>query len=111
VAKAKIKYYLGAFMGYFLAVYICLYLYSFLRYGKLTATQLYDTSYQSDTHVRCSAATSNESKHVLLSDLLTKNALVQSNMLLEEKLKLVKQASSKKGKMTEEVEEDSDALV
>ncbi len=88
---------------------ICLYLYSFLRCGKLTATQLYDTSYQSDTHVRCSAATSNESKHVLLSDLLVKNALVQSNMLLEEKLKLVKQASSKKGKMNEE--EDSGALV
>ncbi len=110
VAKVKIKYYLGAFMGYFLAIYICLYLYSFLRYGKLTATQLYDTSYQSDTHVTCSmsTATSNESKHVLLSDLLMNNALVQSNMLLEEKLKLVKQASSKKGKM---YAENSGALV
>ncbi len=107
VAKAKIKYYLGAFMGYFLGIYICLYLYSFLRYGNATATQLYDTSYQSETYVRCTAVPAEENKDALLSDLCAKNALVQRNMLLGEKLRLMKQATSKKLI----IEDDEDALL
>ena len=43
VAKAKVKYYLGTFVGYFLSIFVCLYLYSFLRYGKILATKLYDS--------------------------------------------------------------------
>ena len=98
VAKAKVKFYLGTFMGYFLAIYICLYLYSFLRYGKLTATQLYDTSYQSELHIRCSSSSSSSSnssmeqgkKESILLDLLRDNGVIQNTTKLEEELKVVK---------------------
>ena len=93
-AKAKIKYYLGTFVGYFLAIYICLYLYSFLCYGKLTATRLYDSSYQSELHVRNSAVTSGGVE--ILSDLCVMNELVQSNMKLQDELMAVKQNSKTK---------------
>ena len=85
-------------MGYFLAIYICLYLYSFMRYGKLTATQLYDTSYQSKLHVRNSAVTSGGVE--ILCDLLLKNGLVQSNMKLQDELMVAKQNA--KAKYTEQ---------
>ena len=49
-AKAKVQYYLGAFVGYFL------YLYLLLRYGKATAARLYDSSYQSESHARYCAS-------------------------------------------------------
>ena len=94
VAKAKIKYYLGTFMGYFLAIYICLYLYSFLDYGKLTATQLYDSSYQSDVHVRSSSMASTEV--VILSDMNVKNELVQIKMKQQEQLTVVMQNATVK---------------
>ncbi len=90
VAKAKIKYYLGAFMGYFLAIYICLYLFSFLRYGKLTATRLYDSSYQSELHVRCRSSNELNEKGVILIDLLRNNTVIQNTMKLEEEMKVVK---------------------
>jgi hypothetical protein len=48
VARVKVKYYLGAFVGYFLTIYICLYLYSLLRYGNITARKLFDAAYQSE---------------------------------------------------------------
>ncbi len=95
VARAKVQYYLGAFVAYFLVIYICLYLYSFLRYGKLTATQLYDASYQSEVHMKhCANADSNNV--AILSDLYRKNEIMQSTMRMEMDLKVVKQASSKK---------------
>ncbi len=93
VAKAKVKYYLGAFAGYFLAIYICLYLYSFLRYGKGTVTKLYDTSYNSEINVRnCTILTSNKTSNSnlsILSDLYTKNKLIQKTRKLEEELNSV----------------------
>ncbi len=93
VAKAKIKYYLGAFMGYFLAIYICLYLYSFLRYGKFTATRLYDSSYNSELHIRCTSNSSSMeqgTREVILLDLLRDNTVIQNTIKLEEELKVVK---------------------
>jgi hypothetical protein len=90
-------------LGYFLAIYICLYLYSFLRYGKLTATQLYDSSYQSELHVRNSAVTSGGVE--ILSDLCVKNELVQSNMKLQDELMVVKQNS--KAKYVDATDEES----
>ena len=105
VAKAKVRFYLGTFVGYFLAIYVCLYLYSFLCYGKVTAAQLYDISYQSGANVRNSQNTTASANQVLiLHDLYIKNELVQSNVRLEGELKLVKQASSSK-KYKGEVEE------
>ncbi len=95
-AKAKIQYYLGAFLGYFLFIYICLYLYSFLRYGNDTATRLYDSSYQSQLYITHSVVTKESGSHVLiLSDLYSRNELVQSTIRLDDALKQVKQASIK----------------
>ena len=98
VAKAKIQYYLGTFVGYFLSIFTCLYLYSFLRYGKSSAAKLYDNSYQSKAYIRNSASTSsveNKPKNGILLDLFIKNEQVQGTMLMDEKLKAVKQAASK----------------
>ncbi len=99
VTKAKVQYYLGAFVGYFLSIYICLYLYSFLRYGNATARKLYDDSYQSDAYTRYSAITNEQMSNVsILSDLYRKNEIVLDNMKLEGDLKLVKEAASSKHK-------------
>ncbi len=95
VAKAKVQYYLGAFIGYFLSIYICLYLYSFLRCGKNTVVKLYDNSYRSEAYVSNSSHSENKARNGILVDLYTKNAQVQGTMLLDEKLKVVKQAASK----------------
>ena len=89
VAKEKIQYFLGAFVGYFLSIYICLYLYSLLRYGKHTSGRLYDTSYQSDTHMTNSIATTNGDQSLtltILSDIHKKNEVIQSTVRLEEEL-------------------------
>ena len=94
VAKAKIQYYLGAFVAYFLSIYTCLYLYSFLRHGNDTARKLYDASYQSEAYIRNSATDNGTTNSVLiLSDLYAKNAQVRSNMMLEEELKSVQRKS------------------
>ncbi len=102
VTKAKVQYYLGTFVGYFLFIYICLYLYSFLQYGKETAKRLYDSSYRSEAYIRYSAITIASNSDVSpLSDLCTKNTLVQDTMRLEEELKAVKQTVAKSTKMEE----------
>ncbi len=95
VAKAKIQYYLGAFVAYFLSIYTFLYLYSFLRHGNDTAKKLYDASYQSEAYIKNSATSNDGTNRVLiLSDLYVKNAQVRSNMMLEEELKAVQRATS-----------------
>ena len=89
VAKEKVQYFLGAFVGYFLSIYICLYLYSFLRYGKHTTGRLYDTSYQSDVHMTNSIATANGDQSLtltILSDIHKNNAVIQNTVKLEEEL-------------------------
>ena len=92
-------------MGYFLSIYICLYLYSFLRYGKGTVTKLYDISYQSQAYIRNSAASEAlMGDFSLLSDLYAKNLLVRSNMRLEEELKAIKEASPGKHKKSSKEE-------
>ena len=105
VAKVKVQYYLGAFVAYFLAIYICLYMFSFLRYGSITAMKLYDDSYQSEAHtIYCSITDEQMSKASILSDLYRKNEIVLNNMKLEEDLKRVKEAASSKDKgLNEEV--------
>ncbi len=51
VVKEKTKYYLGTFVGYFLGIYVCMYLFSFTNYGKITARKLYDTAFQSQLYL------------------------------------------------------------
>ncbi len=95
VAKAKIDYYLGAFMGYFLSIYICLYMYSFLRYGKTTATKLYDVAYQSESYIRNSTTIGSNNNEPILLDLYRNNAGIRSTMKLEDELKKVKGTTNK----------------
>jgi hypothetical protein len=93
VVEAKVKYYLGAFAGYFVSLYICLYLYSFLRYGKNTATKLYDSSYKSDAHIKNSAITDEDqavntsNKPSILADIHAQNTTVLSTVKREEESK------------------------
>ncbi len=102
VAKAKIDYYLGAFVGYFVTIYVLLYMYSFLHYGKVTATQLYDSSYESRAYIKNSAATSEDidDNVPILSDLYVKNAQVQGTKSLEEKLQVIKTIATKSSALT-----------
>ena len=57
IARTKIQYFLGAFVACFMSIYICLYLYSLLRYGKNTASKLYATSCQSEAYMKNSTVT------------------------------------------------------
>ena len=99
IVRAKIQYFLGAFVAYFMFIYICLYLYSLLRYGKNTSSKLYATSYQSEAYMKNStvtSSTSNSNKASMLSELCTKNKLVQDKLTQEEiKMNIVKQSSKK----------------
>ncbi len=99
VVKEKINYYLGTYVGYFLSIYICLYLYSFLRYGKATATRLYDTSYQSEAFI-INSGIEEGSKPSVLSDLLMGNSAIQSTMKLEDELQVVKTVTNKQASIS-----------
>ncbi len=50
VVKEKTRYYLGTFVGYFLGIYVCMYLFSSTNFGRATARRLYSTSFQSQLH-------------------------------------------------------------
>ncbi len=60
VVKEKTEYYLGSFIAYFAAIYICLYLFSFTNYGKVTARKLYDASFKSQEYMHRSTHVSND---------------------------------------------------
>ncbi len=101
--KAKVQYYLGAFVGYFLSIYLCLYLYAVTGCGRAVSTKFYDTSHQSQVHVKYSAITDNmEINAPILSDILAKNSIVQGALRMEMDLKIVKQASSRKLQILDE---------
>ncbi len=106
VAKAKIQYYLGAFVGYFLSIYFCLYLYSLLRYGNNTATKLYDTSYQSEANISNSAISADNSNSSILADIYAKNAVLKSAVMLEEELNAVKAVATTSRHTTVPVADD-----
>ncbi len=84
VARSKIQYYLGSFVGYFFGIFILLYLFSFTRSGISIARQLYDSSYQS-----YSKYCNGETDIALLKDLQQKNLLVSKVMELEEEIKVI----------------------
>ena len=97
VAKVKVRFYLGAFVGYFLTIYICLYLYSLLRYGKFTARKLYDASYHSEEYIRSSTITGgNKNDATILAELYRKNALVQSAIREDGVIRVMKQGTPHK---------------
>ncbi len=95
VAKAKIKYYLGAFATYFLSIYMCMCLFSFSQYGKDTARKLYDASYHSKVYITATN-NGNSNSSLILADLYKKNALVQSHMQLGDVLRILRHSSSKR---------------
>ena len=82
-----------------MSIYICLYLYSLLRYGKNTASKMYAASHQSEAYIKnntVTSSTSNINKVLVLSELCTKNKLVQDKLTQEEiKMNIVKQGSIK----------------
>ncbi len=50
VVKTKMQYYIGAYIAYFTAIYVLLYLFASTKYGLSTVKSLYDSSYQSNVH-------------------------------------------------------------
>ncbi len=105
VAKEKIDYYLGTFVGYFVTIYVCFYLYSLLQYGKITATKLYDSSYQSEAYVQHSAVILDSemtSYPVILADLYVKNEFILGTRKLEDDLKSIKSAKVAKNDVIKE---------
>ncbi len=95
VTKAKVKYYLGAFVAYFLGIYMLLYLYSFTGVGKRIARRLYDSSFESHSKFIDSKAAA-DATSMILRDLQDKNELVSNMMTLESTIKLVRESNRKK---------------
>ncbi len=90
VFKAKIQYYLGAFVNYFLSIYVLLYLYSYLQYGKMTARKLYDASYQSEAYIRHTTTNMNNKCNTpILSDVYANNVVVHSTIKMKKELQLM----------------------
>ena len=82
-AMAKINFFLAAYVAYFLSIYVCMYLYSLLRYGKDTAVRLYDTSYHAKLFLQSGTTISTNEGNNDLSifyDICTNNVILQGTI-------------------------------
>ncbi len=89
VVQDKTNYYLGAFVAYFLSIYLCLYLFSFTKIGKATAYSLYNSSYDSKFYATFCDTSVATSEMRILRDISKKMQRVVDAMRLEKELQLI----------------------
>ncbi len=85
VVQEKTNYYLASYLGYFLTLYICLYLFSFTKIGKPVVRSLYHSSYNSQFYYSfCNQNRDPTTAYVpILSDIYKKMSRVMEAIHLE----------------------------
>ena len=85
VVQEKTNYYLASYLGYFLALYICLYLFSFTKIGKSVMCSLYHSSHNSQFYYSfCNQNRDATTANVpILSDIYKKMSRVMDAIHLE----------------------------
>ncbi len=88
VVRKKTDYYLGAYLAYFLGIYVFMYIVAYSRVGATWVARLYESAYYSNNFSKCTQelvpAQENSEINFVLKEIYENNKRVHGTMKLEE---------------------------